>query len=167
MAHAADYEHDIFISYAHDDNHAQGRDPGWVDQFQAWLESWLTRRRGMKRLSIWRDTRRMGGNTLFDDAIRKAVQGSALFFALVSRNYLDSAYCRDELNGFHQHHGATPAGLKVGDHGRIFTLLLNNIPHDRYQQELPPLKGTAGFPFHDAATDQELGDFTSIRDEPL
>jgi hypothetical protein len=119
----------------------------------------------MKRLSIWRDGRRMSGNTLFDDAIQEAVNGSALFFALVSRNYLNSAYCRDELFGFHQRHGATPAGLKVGDQYRIFTLLLNNIPHDQYQQTLPPLKGTTGFAFHDAATDEERGDFTAISDE--
>jgi hypothetical protein len=165
MAHAAGYEHDIFISYAHDDNHAPGDTPGWVDQFQQWLESWLTKRRGMKKLSIWRDSRRMTGATLFDDAIKDAVTRSALFFALVSRNYLNSDYCRDELNGFHQHNGATPAGLKVGDQYRIFTILLNNISFDRYQQWAPALKGTTGFAFHDAQSDQELGDFTSASDD--
>jgi TIR domain len=165
MAHAAGYEHDIFISYAHDDNHAPGDIPGWVDHFQEWLESWLIRRRGLSELSVWRDSRRMSGNTLFDDAIKGAVNRSALFFAFASRNYLKSDYCRDELNWFHQRNGATPTGLKVGDGYRIFTILLNNIPHDQYQQWSPALKGTTGFAFHDATSDHELGDFLSTRDE--
>ena len=165
MAHAAGYEHDIFISYAHDDNHAPGDTPGWVDQFQEWLESWLIRRRGLSALSIWRDNRRMSGNTLFDDAIKEAVNRSALFFAFASRNYLRSEYCRDELNCFHQRNSTTPAGLKVGDEYRIFTILLNNIPHDQYQQWSPALKGTTGFAFHDATSDHEMGDFLSISDD--
>jgi hypothetical protein len=165
MAYVAGYEHDIFISYAHDDNHAPGNMPGWVDHFQEWLESWLIRRRGLSQLSVWRDSRRMRGNTLFDDAIKGAVNRSALFFAFASRNYLKSDYCRDELNWFHQRNGATPAGLKVGDGYRIFTILLNNIPHDQYQKWSPALKGTTGFAFHDATSDRELGDFLSISDD--
>ncbi|BBO84726.1 hypothetical protein DSCO28_52920 [Desulfosarcina ovata subsp. sediminis] len=165
MAQAAGYEHDIFISYAHDDNHAPGGQPGWVAHFHEWLESWLVRRRGLSQLTVWRDKRHMGGNTLFNEAIQAAVDHTALFFALVSRNYLRSDYCRDELNWFYQRNGATPAGLKVGDRYRIFTILLNNIPHDRYEKWSPALSGTTGFAFHDAESDQELGDFTPIHDD--
>ncbi len=164
MAHAAGYDHDIFISYAHDDNHAPGDAPGWVDQFKAWLESLLIKRRGKRSLSIWRDTGRMRGNTLFDDAIREALEGSALFFALVSRNYLNSSYCREELTFFHHYNSATPGGLRVGNQSRLFTLLLNNIPYGHCQQWSPALEGTAGFAFHDAADETEVGDFTAIND---
>lgn len=165
MAIASGYEHDIFISYAHDDNHSPGDLRGWVDQFHEWLDSWLSKRRGLPELSIWLDSRRMTGNTLFDGAIRNAVNRSALFFALVSRNYLNSDYCRDELNWFHRQNSRLPSGLKVGDQYRIFTILLNNIPHCEYQQWSPALKGTIGFAFHDANTDQELGDFISTHDD--
>lgn len=162
MAHAAGYKHDIFISYAHNDNHTPDDTEGWVDRFQGWLESSLVRLRGLEKLSIWRDSERMSGNTVFSDEIKDAIDGSALFFALVSRNYLNSEYCLKELNWFYQRHGAIPSGLKVGNQHRIFTILLNNIPHDQYQQHLPPLIGTEGFAFHDGK-DQNLSEFTPIK----
>jgi len=50
-----------------------------VDTFHEWLENWLVKRRGFADLTIWRDTTRMQGNTVFDDAIKNAVNESALF----------------------------------------------------------------------------------------
>jgi len=153
---------DIFISYTHNDNDAVGDKPGWVATFHDHLESWLVKRRGLSELKIWRDTERMRGNTIFDDAIKEAVKSSALFFALNSRNYLKSAYCQDELSWFCQYNLKRPGGLRVGEHSRIFHILLNNIP---YQQWPEALAGTSGFPLHDAKSDEELGDFTSPIDD--
>lgn len=158
MAQIAGYENDIFISYAHDDNQGFGNRPGWVDIFEDWLDGWLRKRRGMADLKIWRDNKRMHGNTLFDDAIRNALKTSALFFALTSRNYLHSAYCQKELSWFHQYHGQRPGGLRVGDAFRVFNILLHNIPHKDWPAEL---QGAAGFPMNDAGGGEQFGEFTS------
>ncbi len=133
------YTYDIFISYTHADNDAPGDNPGWVDTFHDWLESWLVKRRGFSELTIWRDTARMQGNTVFDDAIKNAVNDSALFFALHSRNYLRSAYCQDELSWFHHFNRDRPGGLRVGDHLRIFNILLNNLPYQHSSIFIFPL----------------------------
>ena len=132
MAQIPGYEYDIFISYTHDDNEGFGNRPGWVDNFEDWLNSWLQKRRGMADLKIWRDNKRMHGNTLFDDAIQNALKNSALFLALTSRNYLQSAYCQKELSWFHQYHGQRPGGLRMGDAFRVFNILLHNIPHQKW-----------------------------------
>ena len=100
----------------------------------------------------------MQGNTAFNDAIKSAVKDSALLFALNSRNYLESAYCQDELAWFHDDNSERPGGLKVGDELRIFNILLNNIPHAEWPEALGE---TGGFCMHDAR-DKELGDFYGI-----
>jgi hypothetical protein len=161
MAQMPGYENDIFISYTHDDNYGVGNRPGWVDIFEKSLDSWLRKRRGMAHLTIWRDTKRMHGNTLFDDAIQSALKSSALFFALTSRNYLKSAYCHKEMSWFHQFHGQRPNGLRAGESFRIFNILLNNVPHEDWPAEL---QGAAGFPMNDADNAKHLGEFTSPDD---
>lgn len=160
MAQVPGYEYDIFISYTHDDNVKIAGSPGWVDVFHEALENWLVKRRDLSRLKIWRDGD-LDGNTLFDDAIKHKVNNTALFFALNSRNYRHSAYCRQELDWFHQYNSENHRNLAVGERLRIFHLLLNNIPH----QEWPEALGhTSGFAMHDARSETDLGDFTSPRD---
>ena len=154
MAHAPGFDYDIFISYSWNDNHASGATPGWVDQFHERLESWLKHRRGLAKLAIWRD-RQETGNTVFDLAIENKIKSSALFFALHSRNFLKSEYCAKELALFHRHHGDRPGGLLVGEQLRIFNILLNNVPHQKWPKGLGR---TSGFPMYDTAG-VELGDF--------
>ena len=160
MGQIPGYKHDIFISYTHNDNAPIGNDPGWVDTFHTSLENWLAKRRRLSDLKIWRDKKRMQGNTAFNDAIKSAVKDSALLFALNSRNYLESAYCQDELAWFHEDNSKRAGGLKVGDELRVFNILLNNIPHAEWPEALGE---TAGFCMHDAE-DKELGDFTPASD---
>ena len=161
MAHAPGYQHDIFISYAHNDNYGIAGASGWVDVVEEGLDNWLRKRRGRHNLRIWRDKRRMDGNTLFDNAIQEAIDTSAVFLALTSRNYLQSEYCLKELRRFEKFHGRQAGGLQVADSARIFNILLNNIPHPQWPA---PFQGTSGFPMHDARSAEELGDFISPGD---
>jgi hypothetical protein len=157
MAQITGYTHDIFISYAHNDNYEFGGHPGWVDLFEDWLYNWLSKRRGLTDLGIWRDKERMHGNTVFDDAIQDALDSSAIFLALTSRNYLKSDYCQKELRRFH-HHSQQRGGLRVGESSRLFNILLHNIPYQDWPAEF---QGTSGFPMNDAESDKALGEFTS------
>jgi TIR domain len=158
MAQVPNFDHDIFISYAHNDNYGFGGRPGWVDVFEDWLYNWLNKRRGLADLRIWRDKKRMHGNTVFDDAIQNALDGSAVFLALTSHNYLQSDYCRKELRRFYQYHGRQSGGLQIGDSSRLFNILLHNIPHQNWPAEF---QGASGFPMNDAESDETPGDFTS------
>ena len=162
MAEASGYKWDIFISHTHNDNAIVSGDKGWVDAFCDFLDNWLTKRRSLSGLKIWRDENRMKGNTVFDDDIKDAVQNSALFFALNSRNYRESRYCQDELSWFHQYNKDRPGGLRKGNQFRIFNILLNNIPHQQWPEALGK---TGGFPIHDAKSAEDLGDFISPTDD--
>ena len=50
----------------------------------------------------------------------------------------------------------------MGEHHRIFNILLNNIPYRQWPEELG---ATSGFAMHDARSPEELGDFTLPDDE--
>lgn len=161
MAQTPGFEYDIFISYTHNDNHSPTDTPGWVDRFHAELESWLKFRRGKSKLTIWRD-KALDGNTEFNLSIENKIKHSALLFVLNSQNYGQSDYCRKELEWFHNYNGDRPGGLAVGEHHRIFNILLRNIPHLEWHEKLGK---TSGFTMHDAQSPEELGDFTSPDDD--
>ncbi len=162
MPNGFGYQYDIFISYCHSDNESIGDKPGWIDSFHKSLENWLKGRRRLSDLKIWRDESRMTGSTVFDDAIKDAINKSALFFALHSRNYPDSDYCQKELNWFHEYNSKRPGGLRIGNDLRIFNILLNNIPHAEWPDTLG--QKTSGFPMHDAESNDKRGEFTSPSD---
>jgi hypothetical protein len=154
MSWVTGFEYDIFISYARvDDATAEGDlTLGWVAQFHRHLEVLLSQKIGrLNTVKIWRDTRQIQGNELFDKTIENALRGSAVFVALSSQGYLESSYCRQELQSFYEKAQQEPMGLAVDDDYRIFNLLLNNIPRSAF----PPEYGrTTGFPLHDG-TDSE------------
>ena len=104
-------------------------------------------------VKIWQDPKLEGGQ-LFDQTIKNAIDTSALFLAFTSTGYLASEYCRQEVKWFCQKAGTQPLGLAVGDRMRIFNLQLNNIPFPDWPEEFGR---TSGFPFHDAADQEDLG----------
>lgn len=145
------YPHDIFISYARKDNEALHGEDGWVTQFKDYLENWLIKKRHLKDITIWMDDEDLSGNAMFDEAIQKTIQNTALFFVLHSHNYQDSDYCRKELDWFVKHN---PNSLIVNQRSRIFNLLINNISHENWSKDLA---GTAGFTLHDAEAQDQYG----------
>ena len=105
MGWVSNFEFDIFISYARVDNLTVESDTshGWVAQFQRHLDVALSKKVGrMDTVKIWRDTRELQGNQLFDRTIQDAIRGSAIFLALTSHGYLQSGYCKQELTWFCQ-----------------------------------------------------------------
>jgi hypothetical protein len=160
MAYTSGFEHDIFISFSHEDNLAPEGAKAWVDQFREHLEIWL-RRRGLQKLDIWWDKEQLRGNTDFDARIEKVLGSTALFLVLHSRNYRQSDYCRKELDWFCCQAGQHPLGLTVGDNRRILNVLINNIPHGQWtasEHWTHPLSGTSGIALHDADKIDDFGD---------
>ena len=154
------FNHDIFISYAHDDNYPLADGEGWVDRFHEELEAWCLRRFGKRhRIRVWRDRRRMDPNQPFDHELRSRVEQSFLFVALNSTNYAASDYCQNELKWFRQVAEQSRTGLilKETNHSRVLNVLLRNIPHAEW---LSPFAGCGAFPLHDASEEGDLGDPT-------
>lgn len=145
MAYTSGFEHDIFISYCHLDNTVPQGEKGWVDQFHEWLQSKLVTKLGDNKIKIWRDTELLG-STLFDEKILNVIRNSALFFALTSPNYFKSEYCKKELFEFYKYSTSSSHGLSIGYEKRIFHILLHNIHHSKWPEELA---GTSGFPMFD------------------
>jgi hypothetical protein len=146
MAFLDDLEHDVFVSYAHVDNIPDVvGEKGWVEQFESLLSVRLLKRFG-EPVAVWRDPE-LRRAQLFDSVIEKAVRGSGIVVALISRRYLKSDYCAQELEWFREKATADPQGLVIDGSLRIFPVLLYNIP----PKEWPEIcKGTSAFMFHDA-----------------
>ncbi len=160
MAYASGFDHDIFITFSHEDNLAPAGDKGWVAQFREHLEIWL-RRRGLKGLEVWWDEEQLRGNTEFDARIQRVLSRTALLLVLHSRNYRQSEYCRKELDWFVTAAQRHPLGVAVGDRRRILNVLINNIPYQEWTAAdhwTKPLAGTAGIALHDADQVDDFGD---------
>jgi hypothetical protein len=156
MSFIPGYTHDIFISYAHVDNIAfPGQADGWIAQFYKNLNLMLAKRFGrLDSVKIWWDSRKLDGSVLFDQSIEDGIRQSAVMICLHSPGYLASPYCKKELSLFYEKAQKEKTGLKIGERSRLINVLLNNIPHKQWPQEL---SGTSGFHLYDAK-DSEFGD---------
>jgi hypothetical protein len=163
MAYIKGYEHDIFISYSHLDNQKFfGQQAGWIESFCSELNKLVSQRIGKPdAVKIWWDNNKLDGTVVFDDSIAEGIKQSALLLCLTSSAYLQSDYCQKELNLFYNKAQNESIGLKVGNRSRVINVLLNNVP---FTQWPAGLNGTTGFPFHDAATKEDLGDPFDVGD---
>ncbi len=155
MAFTPNFQYDIFISYAHVDNQpTPDEKEGWVTRFQEYLTVLLSRRVGrLGVVKIWRDPT-LDGNEVFDDVIENRIKDSALFLALTSTGYLESAYCRQELDGFYRKAEREPLGVRVGERMRVVNILLNKIPHESWPEAFGK---TSGYPFYEVEREEDLG----------
>src|SRR5262245_48722932 len=108
MAYLPQFDFDVYISSAPVDN-LTWESHGWVDLFYQSLGVELSRRVG--RLGAIKTWRNIGEDQEFDENIRSAIEGSAIFVALISRGYLESSFCLKELQTFCETAAKSPYGL--------------------------------------------------------
>lgn len=109
MSKTAAFERDIFISYAHLDNEAlTEEEKGWVSAFDNALQKRLGQLLGRKP-DIWRD-RKLQGNDIFGDEIVAQFLKLKVMISIISPRYLESEWCRRELEEFPQNRGAERRG---------------------------------------------------------
>ena len=150
MAYIPGYEYDIFISYVHDDNESEIKGhEGWVDKFHRYLNVKLTKHD--KKIKIWWDSRNLDKADMFDDAIKDAIEKSALMICLIGRRYNKSDYCLKELDWFKKK--SEKENVDLSFKSRVLPVLLSNIPFKEW-----PHQGTSGFQFHDGKTEEDYGD---------
>jgi hypothetical protein len=92
----------IFVSYARNDDASPPEDltkKGFVTALHNQLY-YLLGDLGEPKPKIWRDVRRIDRADQFDEEIAHAISDSAMLLIILSRNWMASAACREELNSF-------------------------------------------------------------------
>ena len=156
------FTHDVFVSYAHVDNRKFGRESGWVETLVENLREGLLQQLGRGQPDIWRDPH-LSSSEPFSEAIRDAVTHAATLLVILSKSYLTSEWCRQELALFLE--SAEQTG---GARGRIFLVRLDTLDHTYWPAAFNGLLGqqffeqaTSDAPAHTlgtpAANDPEQG----------
>jgi hypothetical protein len=96
MAYVPNYDHDVFVSYAHLDNEG---DLPWVSTLVHDLNIRIPERLGTKGVQIWRDDR-LEGNRPFTPDIFQAIQRAATLLIVMSPGYVKSQWCTRERSSF-------------------------------------------------------------------
>ncbi len=137
MGHLSDYEHDIFVSYAHS------------GQLSAWSKRLLDDLRGLvalglelreaEQVALWWDYR-LSGHEPLTRQLRENVERSAVLVVLMSEWYLESRWCRDEREWF-----VNAVRQKRADHP-VFVVRMRSTDHNRWPEVFKddrghPLKG--------------------------
>ncbi|MEO8109899.1 MAG: toll/interleukin-1 receptor domain-containing protein [Ginsengibacter sp.] len=143
MSYLANFQNDVFISYAHVDNAVRNQDEkGWVSQFYNELNFWITQRVGRSdKFKIWLDDR-LSNNDVFTDKIKEAIKNSALLITFSSNAYYASEYCLDELKWFYENTSKANPGLVINNMSRIYNIRLNKIENAQWPKEC---QGTTGY----------------------
>jgi len=158
MAYLPRFKHDIFISYAHDNNPgAEAGAGGRITRLHRLLEERLRELTG-RELDIWRDTK-LARNQEFDRTIKQAVEDSGIFLAVNSTAYRNSPYCKQEIEWFAARTQEDGYGLTIVGRKRIFNLLLEDI---HYSQWPPSFRGATQYNFFEKAP----GDTVTLPAEP-
>ena len=111
----------VFISYSHPDNlSVSGK--GFVSRLEEALLPYLSNRLKRTPPKIWRD-QRLSDNVDFDPVIIDSLKASAVLLAVLTDNYVGSAWCRREATTFCD---AAEAGLGLspGDKARLFKVVM-------------------------------------------
>jgi hypothetical protein len=134
----------VFFSYARDDDEIP---PGKEDAkgFVTYLDEQLRyelSQLGQPRPRMWRDTRGIQRGDQFEPMIEREILASSIFAAVLSRNWVDRAWCRRELELFRKcWSGETDAQVKR----RIVVVGRQPVP----EADIPPLLlGQEGFRFY-------------------
>lgn len=120
-----DFEKDIFVSYAHNDNvSVNGDNSGWVTDFQYSLKTRLTQLSG-KVIRVWFDDR--SGNDIFAPEIEAQFQKLRIMICITIPRYVKSEWCRHEIDSFVIASGQN-GGLAFDDKSRIVKILRGPVP---------------------------------------
>jgi hypothetical protein len=131
MAYVPDYDHDVFVSYAHLDDQGES---AWVTNLVRHLDTEVRQRLGTKDLRIWIDHSLDGNHPLTLD-IMQAIRRSATLIVITSPSYIASEWCVRERNAFLGFARDCVAA------GRIFIVRCRDIDPEAMPPELCDLLG--------------------------
>ncbi len=141
-------EYDVFVSYAHIDNRPLASDQGgWITSFTEALDAALSQELG-RPARIWRDPK-VNGNDEFAAKLAEKISRAVLLVPVLSRSYLNSEWCLDELRLFLEGAEAT-GGVRLGYKNRTFKVVKGPIGRDEHPASL---QGQTGYEFYDEGSE--------------
>jgi hypothetical protein len=114
MAYVPGSQHDLFLSYAHED-------AAWVSALQEQLTERLLHRLRCE-CDIWQDENKLRTGHNWPNELDKAIRASTAFIAVLSRNYQGSRWCEKELDSFVEE-AEKKDGLETGGYGRVLKVI--------------------------------------------
>jgi hypothetical protein len=117
----ADYDYDVFISYAHDDK-PQGGGSNWILRFKQQLTYQINSLTGTKYNRIYFDEDVQTYNARVKSILHKVTRSKVLLI-IGSPNWANSRWCQDEAEAFVRHHG---------DSAQIFVAEMMGLRDGRY-----------------------------------
>jgi hypothetical protein len=138
VPYAPGFTHDVFVSYAHGPKPFAGFSgmrtdfigkwtQSLVDDLNSQLDIFLGTKDQERRVSIWMDPA-LDGNRSLREGLEAELKQSALLLVVMSKFYLESSWCVDELELFSNHAGTD----------RIFVVKAFNTPTDQWPAALKP-----------------------------
>lgn len=147
------FTHDIFISYGHNDDEFPAGDlKGWVDLLVERLPILINNNLGYKP-TIWRDQRSLRGNDLLRAAINEGLSQSLLLVPIVSPRYVQSDWCRIELETFCN---SAPPARAAAHRSRIFKVVKSPLLLHLTNKEPEPLRELIGYSFYEMEDDMPV-----------
>jgi hypothetical protein len=102
MIFVPDCDHDIFVSYSHDDDaELPGMSMGWVTTFVDFLKKRMNMKLRHDAYSLWTDAD-LGAYARVSDQLVEAVANTAVLLVIVSPSYITSEWCDRERSTFLQ-----------------------------------------------------------------
>lgn len=145
--------YDIFISYGHLDDEDPGGDlKGWVDLLAERLPILVNNNLGYKP-KIWRDQCSLRGNDFLRSAIDEGVSQSLLLVPVVSPRYVQSDWCRTELEAFCS---SAPPSHVPAHASRIFKVIKTPLLLHLTNKEPEKLRDLIGYPFFEMEDDMPV-----------
>jgi hypothetical protein len=91
--------HTVFLSYRRVDDEPPPENPdgGYVRYFWGQLK-WQLSQLGVPDAILWRDRGKIAPGDDWSEVIRTELNNADLFIAVLSRNYIDSVWCNEELD---------------------------------------------------------------------
>jgi hypothetical protein len=150
---APDFEHDVFMSYAHGRRVGSDRAPlrEWSEQFILLLQDEIySLQPEIGTLDVWYD-RRVDPTAALTDEIKTKVERSGVLLIIMSEWYLRSKWCTEELDWFK----AQFLGRRRSP-GRVFVVRVQATNTDDWPAFLKDDRGQSdiGYQFHSEAAEQ-------------
>ena len=142
------YDPDVFVSYSHGDPRHTGEAPlkTWTNNFLRRLESEiLSLDPEYVDLHIWRDEQ-IDPTAKITSELRQKASGSGVLIIVMSKHYLVSSWCRDELEWFRKQ-----IQERAGEPGRVFVIRAQPTDASAWPEFLRDERGHTmpGFQFHE------------------
>ena len=159
MPYLRGFTRDVFVSYAHGPEPFAGFSGmrtdfiskwtrSFVDDLSSQLDIFLGTKDQKRRVSIWMDPA-LDGNRPLHEGLKAEIDQSALLLVVMSKFYLESSWCGEELKWFSNH---------ADSKDRIFVVKAFNTPIDQWPVALKPDgQPLLGFTFYTTEHPDDLG----------